>query len=145
MKFFMNAVNQKVDRATMRCSLELRNPIMDYRVAEYSRLIPFEYLCTPDLKLKSILKSILYEMVPRQLLDRPKRGFTPPTNDWFRDSLKDKMLDVITGKNIQDLLPELDVNKYISLRDDFLSGKDLDARMFWSIYTYINWFEHYIN
>lgn len=145
MKFFMNAVNQKVDRATMRCSLELRNPIMDYRVAEYSRLIPFEYLCTPDLKLKSILKSILYEMVPRQLLDRPKRGFTPPTNDWFRDSLKDKMLNVITGKNIQDLLPELDVNKYISLRDDFLSGKDLDARMFWSIYTYINWFEHYIN
>lgn len=144
MKFFMNAVNQKVDRATMRCSLELRNPIMDYRVAEYSRLIPFEYLCTPDLKLKSILKSILYEMVPRQLLDRPKRGFTPPTNDWFRDSLKDKMLDVITGKNIQDLLPELDANKYISLRDDFLSGKDLDARMFWSIYTYINWFEHYI-
>lgn len=144
MKFFMNAVNQKVDRATMRCSLELRNPIMDYRVAEYSRLIPFEYLCTPDLKLKSILKSILYEMVPRQLLDRPKRGFTPPTNDWFRDSLKDKMLDIITGKNIQDLLPELDANKYISLRDDFLSGKDLDARMFWSIYTYINWFEHYI-
>ena len=145
MKFFMNAVNQKVDRATMRCSLELRNPIMDYKIAEYSRLIPFEYLYTQELKLKSILKSILYDMVPRKLLERQKRGFTPPTSDWFRGSLKEKMLDVITENNVRELLPDLDVNKYISLRDEFISGKDMDARMFWSVYTYINWFEHYIN
>lgn len=143
MKFFMNAVNQKVDRATMRCSLELRNPIMDYKIAEYSRLIPFEYLYTQELKLKSILKSILYDMVPRKLLERQKRGFTPPTSDWFRGSLKEKMLDVITENNVRELLPDLDVNKYISLRDEFISGKDMDARMFWSVYTYINWFEHY--
>ena len=143
MKFFMNAVNQKVDRATMRCSLELRNPIMDYKIAEYSRLIPFEYLYTQELKLKSILKSILYDMVPRKLLERQKRGFTPPTSDWFRGPLKEKMLDVITEKNVRELLPDLDVNKYISLRDEFISGKDIDARMFWSVYTYINWFEHY--
>lgn len=145
MKFFMNAVNQKVDRATMRCSLELRNPIMDYRVAEYSRLIPFEYMYTPKLKLKSILKSILYDMIPRKFLERPKRGFTPPTSNWLRGSLKEKMLDVITEKNIQKLLPELDVKKYISLRDKFICGKDMDARMFWSIYTYINWYEYYKN
>lgn len=143
MKFFMNAVNQKVDRATMRCSLELRNPIMDYKIAEYSRLIPFEYLYTQELKLKSILKSILYDMVPRKLLERQKRGFTPPTSDWFRGPLKEKMLDVITENNVRELLPDLDVNKYISLRDEFISGKDMDARMFWSVYTYINWFEHY--
>lgn len=143
MKFFMNAVNQKVDRATMRCSLELRNPIMDYKIAEYSRLIPFEYLYTQELKLKSILKGILYDMVPRKLLERQKRGFTPPTSDWFRGPLKEKMLDVITEKNVRELLPDLDVNKYISLRDEFISGKDMDARMFWSVYTYINWFEHY--
>lgn len=143
MKFFMNAVNQKVDRATMRCSLELRNPIMDYKIAEYSRLIPFEYLYTQELKLKSILKSILYDMVPRKLLERQKRGFTPPTSDWFRGSLKEKMLDVITENNVRELLPDLDANKYISLRDEFISGKDMDARMFWSVYTYINWFEHY--
>ena len=143
MKFFMNAVNQKVDRATMRCSLELRNPIMDYKIAEYSRLIPFEYLYTQELKLKSIMKSILYDMVPRKLLERQKRGFTPPTSDWFRGPLKEKMLDVITENNVRELLPDLDVNKYISLRDEFISGKDMDARMFWSVYTYINWFEHY--
>lgn len=144
MKFFMNAVNQKVDRATMRCSLELRNPIMDYRIAEYSRLIPFEYMYTPDLKLKSILKSILYDIVPRELLDREKQGFMPPTNDWFRGSLKSKLLDVITEKNVRDLLPELDVKRFISLRDEFMSGKNMDARRFWAVYTYINWYKNYV-
>ena len=144
MKFFMNAVNQKVDRATMRCSLELRNPIMDYRIAEYSRLIPFEYMYTQDLKLKSILKSNLYDIVPRELLDREKQGFMPPTNDWFRGSLKRKLLDVITEKNVRDLLPDLDVERFISLRDEFMSGKNMDARRFWAVYTYINWYKNYV-
>ena len=144
MKFFMNAVNQKVDRATMRCSLELRNPIMDYRIAEYSRLIPFEYMYTQDLKLKSILKSILYDIVPRELLDREKQGFMPPTNDWFRGSLKRKLLDVITERNVRELLPELDVERFISLRDEFMSGKNMDARRFWAVYTYINWYKKYM-
>ena len=144
MKFFMNAVNQKVDRATMRCSLELRNPIMDYRIAEYSRLIPFKYMYTQDLKLKSILKSILYDIVPRELLDREKQGFMPPTNDWFRGSLKRKLLDVITEKNVRDLLPDLDVERFISLRDEFMSGKNMDARRFWAVYTYINWYKNYV-
>lgn len=144
-KFFMNAVNQKVDRATMRCSLELRNPIMDYRVAEYSRLIPYEYMYTPDLKLKSILKSILYDIVPRKLLDREKQGFMPPTNDWFRGSLKEKLLDVVTEENVQKLLPELNSHKYVALRDAFMDGKYMDARRFWAVYNYINWYKTYCN
>lgn len=144
MKFFMNAVNQKVDRATMRCSLELRNPIMDYRIAEYSRLIPKEYMYTSDLKLKSILKSILYDFVPRRLLDREKQGFMPPTNDWFRGSLKAKLLDFVTEENVKCLLPELDAHKLIHLRDEFMDGKDMDARRFWAVYNYINWYNTYV-
>lgn len=145
MKFFMNAVNQKVDRATMRCSLELRNPIMDFRIAEYSRLIPLKYMYTPELKLKSILKSILYDMVPRKLLDRKKRGFTPPTNDWFKGALKEKFMDIVTEKKVSDLLPELDTRKYISLRDGYMSGNKMDPRMFWAVYNYINWYSYYID
>lgn len=144
MKFFMNAVNQKVDRATMRCSLELRNPIMDYRIAEYSRLIPFEYMYTPTLKLKSILKSILFDMIPEKMFNREKQGFMPPTNDWFRGSLKSKLLDVITERNVRELLPELDVERFISLRDEFMSGREMDARRFWAVYTYINWYKNYV-
>lgn len=143
MKTFMNAVNQKVDRATMRCSLELRSPIMDYRVAEYSRLLPYEYMINTELGLKRILKDILYEMVPRELLDRPKRGFVPPTKDWFRGELKEELLDIVSHDNIKQLIPELDVDKFITLRNDFVKGKDINSRMFFTLYTYVVWYKTY--
>lgn len=142
-KTFMNAVNQKVDRATMRCSLELRSPIMDYRVAEYSRLLPYAYMINGDLGLKRILKDILYEMVPRDLLDRPKRGFVPPTKDWFRGELKEELLDIVSHDNIKQLIPELDVDKFITMRNDFATGKDINSRMFFTLYTYVVWYKTY--
>lgn len=145
MKTFMNAVNQKVDRATMRCSLELRSPIMDYRVAEYSRLLPYEYMINGELGLKRILKDILYEMVPRELLDRPKRGFVPPTKDWFRGELKEDLQDTVSYEKIEILFPELDAAKFIQLRDSFLVGNSINSRMLFTAYTYIKWFEKYGN
>ena len=145
MKTFMNAVNQKVDRATMRCSLELRSPIMDYRVAEYSRLLPYEYMINKELGLKRILKDILYEMVPRDLLDRPKRGFVPPTKDWFRGEIKEDLLDTVSYEKIGKLIPELDAAKFIQLRDSFLAGNSINSRILFTVYTYIKWFEKYGN
>lgn len=145
MKTFMNAVNQKVDRATMRCSLELRSPIMDYRVAEYSRLLPYEYMNNKELGLKRILKDILYEMVPRDLLDRPKRGFVPPTKDWFRGEIKEDLLDTVSYEKIGKLIPELDAAKFIQLRDSFLAGNSINSRILFTVYTYIKWFEKYGN
>lgn len=138
MKTFMNAVNMKVDRATMRCSLELRSPIMDYRVAEYSRLLPYEYQ-NGKYGLKTILKDILYERVPPKLLDRPKRGFVPPTKDWFRGVRKEDFLETVTKERLEVLFPEIDAVKYLTARDKFLSGKIENSRMFFSIYTYIRW------
>ena len=142
-KTFMNAVNQKVDRATMRCSLELRSPIMDYRVAEYSRMLPYEFMVDENLGLKRILKDILYEMVPREILDRPKRGFVPPTRDWFLGEMREDLITTVSQKNVQELLPELDAKRFIDLRDNFLRGEEVSSRMFFTTYTYIKWYQKY--
>lgn len=140
---FMNAVNMKVDRATMRCSLELRSPLQDYRVAEYSRLLPYEYQCG-KYGLKTILKDILYELVPPELLDRPKRGFVPPTADWFRGSLKEDMLDTVSLSNLDRLLPELDPQVIIKRRDEFCNGGRDYSRLMFTLYSYIKWHEKYV-
>lgn len=144
MKTFMNAVNMKVDRATMRCSLELRSPIQDYRVAEYSRLLPYEYQYG-KYGLKTILKDILYERVPQELLDRPKRGFVPPTEDWLRGNYREELSEFLSFKKLQNLIPELDAHKYMREWEKFLKEDNNNSRVHFTVFSYMKWFNRIRN
>lgn len=141
-KTFLNMVNQKCDRATMRSSLELRCPLLDYRIVEYSRLIPVDYH-NVKYGLKTILKDILYEYVPKEKLDRPKTGFVPPIKDWFRGELRTELCDIVTLENIRSLLPEINEERVITLRNLLIKGEYDNSRMFFTIYTYIKWYKKY--
>ncbi len=79
----------KADRASMRFSLEMRVPIIDREIMELSAAIPQEF----HLKngKKSILKEILYRYVPREIIDRPKRGFEVPVAHWLRNELRPEL------------------------------------------------------
>ena len=83
----------KVDRASMAHSLEARVPLLDHRLVEFAYSLP------TNIKLqngpKSILKDILYKQVPKKLIDRPKKGFSVPLKHWFRNELRDIVLDKI--------------------------------------------------
>jgi len=76
----------KVDRAAMANSLEVRLPILDPAVIEYSRSLPM------DLKIREgigkwVLREVLYKHVPRALIERPKMGFSVPLARWLREDL----------------------------------------------------------
>ena len=92
-RYLSDDILTKVDRATMAYSLEARVPLLDHRIVEFAYSLPVE------LKLrngkKSILKDILYKYVPKELIDRPKKGFSVPLQHWFRDELKDVLYDKI--------------------------------------------------
>jgi len=92
-RYLPDDILTKVDRASMRYSLEARVPLLDHRVVEFAYSLP------TDIKLqngsKSILRDILYESVPRELIDRPKMGFRVPLNRWFREDLREPLLDKI--------------------------------------------------
>jgi asparagine synthase (glutamine-hydrolysing) len=77
----------KVDRATMRYGLEARVPLLDHRVVEFALNL------APNLKYRNgvskyLLKEVLYQYVPRQLFDRPKRGFSVPLASWLGGDLR---------------------------------------------------------
>jgi asparagine synthase (glutamine-hydrolysing) len=77
----------KVDRATMRYGLEARVPLLDHRVVEFALNL------APNLKYRNgvskyLLKEVLYQYVPRQLFDRPKRGFSVPLASWLQGDLR---------------------------------------------------------
>lgn len=95
MRYYLgDEVLQKVDRASMKYSLEVRCPLLDHRVLEYSFSLPHDYKYHNGEK-KYILKQLLYDMVPRELVDRPKKGFGVPRRQWLMHELKDQ-LDMYT-------------------------------------------------
>ncbi len=77
----------KVDRASMAVALEARAPFLDPRIADFAWTLPKALVI--DAGPKQLLREVLYRRVPRDLVDRPKRGFEPPLGRWLREGLRD--------------------------------------------------------
>lgn len=73
----------KVDRTAMAVSLETRVPMLDKDVVEFAWTLPIAYKKDGDVT-KKILRDILYKYVPRELMERPKKGFSIPLHIWLK-------------------------------------------------------------
>ncbi len=129
----------KVDRASMRYSLESRVPYLDHRVVEYAVNIDADLRYHKGIS-KYILKEILYDYLPRALFDRPKWGFALPLPHWMKgrfNYLLDKYLDS-TIINNYDILTNLYVQ---DLKDRFMAGEDYLYGRLWTIILLHWWLE----
>jgi len=91
-RYLPDDILTKVDRASMRYSLEARVPLLDHRLVEFAYQIPNELKGKKD-----ILKEVLYRYVPKELIERPKKGFAVPLKEWFRNELKEELLSKINN------------------------------------------------
>lgn len=75
----------KVDRAAMAVSLETRVPMLDKDVVEFAWTLPIDYERQGKTG-KKVLRDVLYRYVPREMMERPKKGFSIPIEKWLRQS-----------------------------------------------------------
>ena len=140
--YLVDDILTKVDRATMSTSLEGREPFLDHRLLEFVATLPDSYKLHQGVG-KRILKDIVHQYVPKELMDRPKMGFGVPVKDWLRKELKDLFLEVMNRKKIeqQGLFNPVVVDRLVQ---KFLEGKLHDTERIWYLFVFQLWYRRWM-
>jgi asparagine synthase (glutamine-hydrolysing) len=129
----------KVDRMSMANSLEVRSPLLDYRLAEYAFSLP---VCWKRNRTegKLILKDIGRDLLPGRFLSRRKQGFGVPLSEWFEQVLFARLDEYISKKDsvIEEVL---DTTKLRLLREEHRRGVWNFSEFFWALLIYFMWRE----
>ena len=127
----------KVDRASMGVALEVRVPILDHRVVEFSWRLP-DHLRVRGSETKRVLRHVLHRYVPRELVERPKMGFSVPIDGWLRGPLRDWADDLLAPSALQQG-GLFDAEKVSHAYSAFRAGHTRNAMGVWAILLFQAW------
>jgi asparagine synthase (glutamine-hydrolysing) len=136
--YLIDDILQKVDRATMAVSLEARNPLLDpavvavaMRSTEYAEEGPGR---------KPLLRDALRLVLPDELVDRPKMGFTVPHTAWLQGELKELLHDLVLSG--PDELYRRSTARSVNKR--LAGGSRLAGHQLWCLLVFELWRDHWL-
>jgi asparagine synthase (glutamine-hydrolysing) len=135
--YLVDDILTKVDRASMANSLEIRVPILDHKFVELVAQIP------SNLKLngktsKYIFKKAASRLLPDEILNRKKMGFSIPVGDWLKKELKTLVHDTILSKTFRER--ELFDTQYVHwLWKQHTSGMRDCTQPLWALLSFELW------
>lgn len=136
--YLMDDVLVKVDRASMWASLEVRAPLLDYTVVDYCNSLPY-YFKKRGRTSKFILKKIMKDKLPKEIIYRKKKGFGIPLAAWLRGSLKTIMDESLSREKI-DQTGLFNFDYIATLTAEHCAKKKDHSRELWSLMVFINWY-----
>lgn len=130
----------KVDRAGMFYSLETRVPLLDKRLVEFALNLDYNLKVRKDYGSKYLMKKVLYELVPRELFERPKKGFAIPLKQWLKGPL-DWMIEKYLNERVLLQHEFVKPGKVKQLLEKFYSGQDHLYNRIWTLIVLHWWLE----
>ena len=137
LNYLPNDILTKVDRATMSISLEGREPLLDHRIIEFVAPLPYTYKLYNGWT-KRIFKEIVHKYIPRELMDRPKSGFSVPILEWLKTDLR-YLLEGNLNPQMENEF--LNIPYVMKMKKDFLANRlGHEERLIWRILEFQLWY-----
>ncbi|KAB0331705.1 asparagine synthase (glutamine-hydrolyzing) [Janthinobacterium lividum] len=133
---------ERGDRMTMAASLEARMPFMDHELAAYVSSLPDEYRVR-GRTTKWILREAMKQLLPENILSRPKVGFRVPVNEWFRGPMKDYLYEHLTGAESR-TRHYYHAQALQQVLAEHVAGRQNHEKLLWSLLTLEIWHRQYL-
>ncbi len=131
----------KMDRASMACSLEVRAPFLDHELVEFIMNLPSS-LKLRRFTTKYILKKAIKKFLPKEVIQRSKKGFGVPIAKWVKGPLRDLFGDLLGYDRIRKE-GFLNPDYVTALFQDHLLNKRDNRKQLWTLLVWELWVNRY--
>jgi asparagine synthase (glutamine-hydrolysing) len=141
--YMVDQIVAKVDRATMSVSLEGREPFLDHRLAEFSAQLPshFKYR---DGEKKYLLKKIVHQYIPKEIMVKRKMGFGAPMHTWFAQKVGQDMVRHYLDRERIEKQGIFNYKEIEMLLKPYFDGKNGDINRIWLLLVFQMWYEKWM-
>jgi asparagine synthase (glutamine-hydrolysing) len=139
--YLADAMLHKVDRASMAASLEVRVPYLDNKMVDFALALPLSAKSNSAFRHKAILKQLLKKLAPHYAIDRPKKGFNFPLDNWLRLHWREKVLSLVD----RDMLAALGLDEkiYLDMVSRYYAGEKKYCIPVWYLFNLALWYRKY--
>jgi asparagine synthase (glutamine-hydrolysing) len=133
----------KVDRMSMAVSLEARVPLLDHKLIEFVTRIPAS-MKLAGFETKHLFKQAISDLVPAEIVNRPKQGFGVPIQQWINQQLRQRIRDTLNDPRT--LQRGYVTRAYVELLlDEHERGRRDHAMALWSLLMLELWHRQYVD
>lgn len=141
--YMMDEVLVKVDRASMKASLETRSPFLDYKLVEFVNSLPYSYKLK-GFKTKYILKLLMLNKLPKSIIFRPKKGFGIPLARWLKFDLR-PVVDHFLSESMVKNMGLFNWDIVSDILDDHYSSKSDNRKQIWNLLVFSMWWSRWMD
>jgi asparagine synthase (glutamine-hydrolysing) len=133
----------KVDRTSMAHGLEVRVPLLDHELVAWTSRLPSRYKVR-GLTLKYLLKRVAQELLPPEIIRRPKAGFHVPLPAWLKHELRPLVEHQLGAEAVrrQGVFDPAAVEAIVAAHQ---SGRANYSRNIWGLLMWSLWYDRYVD